>query len=137
MQLSGHKNIESLNHYNIASKAHQRNMSNILNNATPCSSKQQTSTPIPSSNSSSTRKSDQIIHLPNDNYRKQTFEASNSRLTLNNSKARSSEDTVGSLFRGATLSNNVFHINIVQKFNKSPAKKRKYVIYDSSDSDSD
>ena len=33
MQLSGHKNIESLNHYNIASKDQQRKMSNILNNA--------------------------------------------------------------------------------------------------------
>ena len=33
MQLSGHKNIESLNHYNTASKDQQRKMSNILNNA--------------------------------------------------------------------------------------------------------
>ena len=33
MQLSGHKNIESLNHYNIASKDQQRKMSNILTNA--------------------------------------------------------------------------------------------------------
>ena len=33
MQLSGHKNIESLNHYNVASKDQQRKMSNILNNA--------------------------------------------------------------------------------------------------------
>ena len=32
MQLSGHKNIESLNHYNVASKDQQRKMSNILNN---------------------------------------------------------------------------------------------------------
>ena len=33
MQLPGHKNIESLNHYNVASKDKQRKMSNILNNA--------------------------------------------------------------------------------------------------------
>ena len=31
MQLSGHKTIESLNHYNVASKDQQRKMSNILN----------------------------------------------------------------------------------------------------------
>ena len=34
MQLSGHKNIESLDHfYNVASKDQQRKMSNILTNA--------------------------------------------------------------------------------------------------------
>ena len=33
MQLSGHKIIGSLDHYNIASKDQQRKMSNMLNNA--------------------------------------------------------------------------------------------------------
>ena len=60
----------------------------------PCSSKQQISTAISSSNSSSKEKSDEIIHLPNNNCRKQTsFEASNSSLTLNSSKTSSSYDT--------------------------------------------
>ena len=34
VQLSGHKNIESLNHYHVASKDQQRHMSDILNQET-------------------------------------------------------------------------------------------------------
>ena len=152
IQLSGHKNTESLNQYHVASNDTQRLMSNILNKnkncddkidfsvsrsicsggkdkstpdePSPCSSKQQQISTISSSNSSKE---------PNNiNSGKQiSFEASN--MTLNSSTTRSTEDTVGSLFQGATLSNNVFNISIVNKFNnKSPPKKRrKYVIYDS------
>ena len=36
-QLSGHKNIESLNSYYVASKDQQKNMSNIINGNTSCS----------------------------------------------------------------------------------------------------
>ena len=89
MQLSGHKNIESLNHYNVALKDQQRKMSNILNNA-----------PV-----------------------------------VNNEDATdiaSNDDSIGSLFHGATIKDNIININITQQIQQQP-RKRRNIIYDSNE----
>ena len=106
MQLSGHKNIESLNHYNVASKQQQRNMSNILNHA-------------PSSSISS---------ASNDNgsgFR----DRSPIRLPPSNQLNVVKDDGIGNLFYGATLTNNTININITQHIQQP--RKKKYTIFDS------
>ena len=103
MQLSGHKNIESLNHYKIASKDQQRKMSNILNNA-PTRDR----SPLRISSANSSHSSTHQVSL-----------------------ASKDDSTIASLFSGATLRDNVININITQQL-QQPRRKR-YIIYDSDD----
>ena len=134
-QLSGHKKLESLNNYNVPSAKQQHFMSNIIGGAT-AAVQQQVHTQQNSANQKNTTKVDFTIN--NDSVISPTLEKELSKPW----------DPVSALFSGATFNNCTISIAINSPTSTSSAvtsgsiqppkpKRRRLVIYDSTDSESE
>ncbi len=122
-QLSGHKNLKSLDSYKTASCVHQRKMSNILSRSSSTSC-QQNNDSVPAgrqTTSSSSTISNRVMN----------YEHANSAVNAH----------VSGLFSGASISECTFNIKFVtsnqNNHNNNPTSSKKKRILTSDDSDSD
>ena len=109
-QLSGHKNIDSLKTYHVASSKQKKRMSDIING------------------NNHTGYSLQVKKRPLD----VTGVSNNiSAISSHQQFLQTQDYNMDSLFRGASINNCNFHINLNSALCPQPKKRR--VIYDSSD----
>ena len=148
IQLTGHKNTDSLNSYHVASEHQQREMSSLLNK------QQEYKIDFTLSNKKTLIKQRPVkichVYQPHNHHLllQKNVSAPNSKSNISihispsasvceRSPLRkcmsltSKEDCIGSLFNGALLQNNVININIAPKYYNRD--RRRYVFDDSSD----
>ena len=150
VQLSGHKNIESLNHYHVASKDQQCHMSDILNqetnfnisppampsNRVTCTTENSTTAALsfqrpPFQNLASRDR----VNKVNNNNPYVSVSMPLDRSPLKN-MSPSTNDYVGSLFHGATIKDNVINITVNQNIYNQKPRRRYNIIDDYSDDES-
>ena len=106
VQLSGHKNLESLNHYNTASPDQQLEMSNIISGRPKPKS---TNGPITQSPASARNPSPLEVDF---RCQHQNHSVSVTSKSQNITSNTTNEDLIAAIFRGATLSKNIINIDI-------------------------
>ena len=118
-QISGHKNLDSLNLYNVASNDQQKYMSRILSDGNNNNNKSVNNNPISNNNPSSTTTS----HHINNNNNNMILEPEIQQQMFENW-----DPVMPATFNGAQISNCTFNINICYNTCSSPPRKRKRVL---------
>ena len=114
MQITGHKNVQSVNNYSSLSENKHKNISRITSNAT-------TYQQMPNPYGQNSLCLNQFNSMAQNNQ------------NLNNTATRTVQGGLNSMFSG-NIFGGTFNINVINEKPSSPQKKRRRIIYDS-DSD--